>query len=82
MDMDPLERGVPAHSHVRDDWLLNPSPKVRGLTPILAVAAVIGTPLSLAAGYIVTGRAIDGLLALPLLVACVGLLLQDKHAAR
>ncbi|MGV3617266.1 MAG: hypothetical protein ACO1SV_18215 [Fimbriimonas sp.] len=78
MVMDTLESGTPTTTGQSYDWLLTPSPRLRGLVPTLSVAAVITLPLALVAGFIVTGRPVDGLYAVPLLCAATALRLNEN----
>lgn len=60
------------------EWMLAPAPRLRGLTPTLAIAAVFAIPFSLVAGFVATSRPLDGLYAVPLLLAVVAHLLRKN----
>lgn len=76
--MDYLERGAMNDSVPPHVWMLAPNPRLRGLGPILAIATVFAVPFSLVAGFIATGHPLDGLYALPLLLAVVAHLLKEN----
>ena len=78
MVMDYLESGTPTTMSQSNDWLLTPAPRLRGLVPTLTVAAVIALPLGLVAGFIVTGRPLDGLYVVPLLCAATAVRLREN----
>jgi hypothetical protein len=72
-----MDRYKVENEYRQDEWLLNPGPRLRGTVPLLTVATAVGLPFSLVAGFIVNGRPVDGLIALPLLVGLVGLKLYE-----
>jgi hypothetical protein len=76
--MDYLERGPINDSNEPCDWMLAPAPRLRGLVPTLTIATVFAIPFSLVAGFVATSRPLDGLYAVPLLLALVAYCLRKN----
>ena len=69
-----------ANAQIQDEWFLKSTPRTPSVPALWTISAVVAAPLSLAAGFVATGRPEDGAYALPFVAIAAFKILRDLFA--